>query len=145
MSDTDRTIATALIDAIDSDGMLTASIEEIAETIDAPEPVEVDEVMAVLRRIQHFDPSGVGARDLRECLLLQLAQCDDDPAIRLARTIIDRHIQLLAARDYATLMRRLRAGQSELKAAIRHILQLNPAPRQRARGHRAVCWCRTCW
>lgn len=128
MSDTDRTIATALIDAIDSDGMLTASIEEIAETIDAPEPVEVDEVMAVLRRIQHFDPSGVGARDLRECLLLQLAQCNDDPAIRLARTIIDRHIQLLAVRDYATLMRRLRVGESELKAAIRHILQLNPRP-----------------
>ena len=129
MSAIDRSIAMALIDAIDSDGMLTASIEEIAEGIVAPEPIEADEVQAVLRRIQHFDPPGVGARDLRECLLLQLDQRGGDaPAVALARTIVDRHIDLLGSRDYALLMRRLQVDETELKAAIQQILQLNPRP-----------------
>ncbi len=129
MSDIDRTIAVALIDAIDADGMLAASLEEIADGIDAPESIETDEVLAVLRRIQHFDPPGIGARDLRECLLLQLTQRGDtDPAAALARTIVERHLQLLGARDYTTLLRRLRVGEHELKAAIDCILRLNPRP-----------------
>ncbi len=128
MSDIDRAIATALIDAIDTDGMLGASVEEIAASVTPDGSVEIDEVLAVLHRIQHFDPPGVAARDLRECLLLQLAQRADDPVVRLACTVVDRHLQLLGARDYATLLRRLRVGETELKAAIDLIRQLNPRP-----------------
>ncbi|MCG3169095.1 MAG: RNA polymerase sigma-54 factor [Pseudomonadales bacterium] len=128
MSDTDRAIATTLIDAIDADGMLGASVEEIAASVAPDGGVEIDEVLAVLHRIQHFDPPGVAARDLRECLLLQLAQLADEPLVRLASTVVDRHLQLLGARDYATLLRRLRVGEPELKAAIDLIRQLNPRP-----------------
>src|SRR5690606_26087716 len=70
MSDTDRSIATAIIDAIDTNGRLTISPEEILEGM--PADIELDEVVAVLHRIQQFDPPGVAGRDLRECLLIQL-------------------------------------------------------------------------
>ncbi|MBP9032647.1 MAG: RNA polymerase factor sigma-54 [Pseudomonadales bacterium] len=129
MSETDRMIAISIIDAIDADGMLSVGIEEIAEGFGPESGIETDEIVAVLHRIQHFDPVGVGARDLRECLLIQLRQLDpEEPAVRHARMIIDKHIQLLGAKDYATLMRRLHIGEPELKAAIRCIQQLNPRP-----------------
>jgi len=129
MSETDRMIAMAIIDAIDAEGMLTLSVEDIAESLAPQGEIEADEVLAVLHRIQHFDPLGVGARDLRECLLIQLRQLDtEEPAVRHARTIVDKHIQLLGAKDYATLMRRLHIGEPELKAAILCIQQLNPRP-----------------
>jgi RNA polymerase sigma-54 factor len=129
MSDSDRLIALSIIDAIDSDGMLCASIEEIVEGLDPELGIESDEVLAVLHRIQHFDPVGVGSRDLRESLLLQLQQLDNqDAAVRHARTIVDKYLHLLAGKDYATLMRRLHISEIELKEAIRHIQQLNPRP-----------------
>ncbi len=109
MSDTDRLIAESIIDAIDADGMLTTSVAELTEGF-APElGIEEDEVLAVLRRVQHFDPLGVGSRDLRECLSIQLRQLDDnEPSVRHARAIVDKYLDLLGARDYATLMRKLR-------------------------------------
>ena len=129
MSETDRMIALTIIDAIDADGMLSMGVEELAESFPADSGIEPDEILAVLHRIQHFDPLGVGARDLRECLLIQLRQLDaEDAAVRLAHAIVDKHIQLLGAKDYATLMRRLHIGEPELKAAIHCIQQLNPRP-----------------
>jgi RNA polymerase sigma-54 factor len=129
MSETDRMIAVAIIDAIDADGMLTLTVEDITGSLSSQGDIEADEVLAVLHRIQHFDPLGVGARDLRECLLIQLGALDpEDPAVRHARAIVDKHIQLLGAKDYATLMRRMHIGETELKAAIHCIQQLNPRP-----------------
>ncbi len=129
MSDTDRLIAESIIDAIDADGMLTVGVAELTESF-APElGIEEDEVLAVLRRVQHFDPLGVGSRDLRECLSIQLRQLDDtDPAVRNARAIVDKHLELLGSRDYTTLMRKLRLDETELRAAIACIQQLNPRP-----------------
>ena len=101
MSETDRMIAMSIIDAIDADGMLSVSLEDLAEGFGPESGIEIDEIVAVLHRIQHFDPVGVGARDLRECLLIQLRQLDpEEPAVRHARVIIDKHIQLLGAKDY---------------------------------------------
>jgi len=83
LSDLDRAIGTALIDAIDADGMLVDSIENIVDTLGpfaAGEPaVEAEEVVAVLKLIQQFDPAGVGARGLGECLSLQLRQLPPEP------------------------------------------------------------------
>jgi RNA polymerase sigma-54 factor len=76
MSDTDRAIAMAIIDAIDDDGYLKESIEDIHGGLVDELEIDLDEVQAVLHLIQHFDPVGVAARDLRECLLLQLEQFD---------------------------------------------------------------------
>ncbi|MBK6288644.1 MAG: RNA polymerase factor sigma-54 [Gammaproteobacteria bacterium] len=129
MSDTDRVIALAIIDGIDNDGMLTVSIEELAEGFAGESGVETDEVLAVLHRLQHFDPVGVAARDLRECLLIQLRLLDQqDAAVRNAHGIVDKYLHLLGGKDYATLMRRLHIGEAELRDAIHCIQQLNPRP-----------------
>lgn len=74
MSDTDRMIAVTIIDSINNDGYLEESLEEILAAIDPELDVELDEVEVVLRRIQQLEPAGIGARNLRECLLLQLRQ-----------------------------------------------------------------------
>jgi RNA polymerase sigma-54 factor len=108
MSDVDRMIAVAIIDAIDADGMLTTTIEDITESLgpfeDESDTVEVDEVVAVLKRIQQFDPTGVAARDLAECLALQLKQFPrDTPWLEQARTLVVEHLAVLASRDFASL------------------------------------------
>ena len=76
MSDQDEAIAFAIIDAIDANGMLTTDIESIHSGFDPELEIEEDEVLAVLHRIQQFDPIGVGYRDLAECLLIQLNQME---------------------------------------------------------------------
>ncbi|HET8709979.1 MAG TPA: RNA polymerase factor sigma-54, partial [Spongiibacteraceae bacterium] len=129
MSPSDRAIATAIIDAIDVNGRLTLSPEEILEGMPADLELELDEVMAVLHRIQQFDPPGVGGRDLRECLLIQLQQmAPDTPWLREAKLVVDKHIQLLGTRDYAQLMRRARLRENELREALTLIQTLNPNP-----------------
>ncbi|MDB6062551.1 MAG: polymerase factor sigma-54 [Verrucomicrobiaceae bacterium] len=129
MSDTDREIATAIIDAIDNDGRLTISPEEILEGMPAEAEVEMDEVMAVLHRLQQFDPPGVGGRDLRECLLIQMQQLDPaTPWLREAKLVVDKYIQLLGSRDYMQLMRRSRLRENELREVLKLIQTLNPSP-----------------
>lgn len=132
MSDRDRFIAMSLIDAVDLDGYLSSDLNEIYEGLHDPEdedPVELDEIEAVLKRIQHFDPAGVAARDLPECLLLQLAQLPDNtPWLAQARLVISHYLNLLGSRDYAQLMRRSRLKEDDLKAVIHLIQSLNPRP-----------------
>lgn len=74
-SDTDRAIATSIVDAVDDTGYLTVSLDDILDSMGNDE-VGLDEVEAVLKRIQRFDPVGVAAKDLRDCLLIQLSQFD---------------------------------------------------------------------
>ncbi|MDQ4424971.1 MAG: RNA polymerase factor sigma-54, partial [Thalassolituus sp.] len=74
MSDADREVATMLIDGVDDDGYLHTTVEDVIEAMDPSLEIEEEEVMAVLHRLQQFDPAGVFCRDLRECLLLQLHQ-----------------------------------------------------------------------
>ncbi|MFT3928713.1 MAG: RNA polymerase factor sigma-54 [Spongiibacteraceae bacterium] len=129
MSESDRAIATAIIDAIDNNGRLTLSPEEILEGMPVEMALELDEVMAVLHRIQQFDPPGVGGRDLRECLLIQLQQLSPDtPWLRETKLVVDKHIQLLGTRDYAQLMRRSRLRENELREVLKLIQTLNPNP-----------------
>ncbi len=129
-SETDQIIAEAIIDAINEDGYLTTPPDEIHQLLinDLPE-LENDEVTAVLRRIQHFDPPGVAARDIQESLILQLQQLPDDaPRLNEARKVIQRHFNLLAKRDYAQLMRRCQLDEEGLQQVIRLIQSLNPRP-----------------
>lgn len=131
-SDLDRAIGMAILDAIDERGYLTASLDDILAAVADPEDpyaVEMDEVEAVLHRIQQFDPPGVAGRDLRECLLIQLKQLPEDvrsrgDAIALVRDYID----LLGSRDFAGIMRKLKLNETGLKAAIALIQTLNPNP-----------------
>lgn len=132
MSDRDRYIAMSLIDATDTDGYLTNTVEEIHEGLhnsDDEDPVELDEVEAVLKRVQHFDPPGVFAKDLPDCLLLQLRQLPKDtPWLPQAKLVISHYLNLLGSRDYAQLMRRSRLKEHELKEVISLIQSLNPKP-----------------
>ena len=129
-SDTDRAIATSIVDAVDEMGYLTTSVEDILESIGNDE-LELDEVEAVLKRIQRFDPVGVAAKDLRDCLLIQLSQfAKDTPWLDEARTIISDHLELLANHDFRTLMRVTRLKEDVLKEAVALIQSLDPRPGQ---------------
>ncbi len=126
-SETDQAIALAIIDAIDEDGYLRADLEEIREALD--EDVELEEIEAVLHRIQNFDPPGVGARDLRESLILQLRQWDPEtPWYDEAMRLLEHYFDLLAGRDFNQLARRLRLSTEELTEVVRLINKLNPRP-----------------
>ncbi len=130
MSDTDRAIALAIIDGIDEDGYLKESVEDILSGLIDEFEIELDEVEAVLHLIQRFDPLGVGSRDLRECLLLQMEQFsnEDFPGLKKARQIVKDHIDLLGSHDYAKLKRYNRINDEELAEIIRFIQGLNPKP-----------------
>ena len=127
-SDTDRTIATAIIEAVDDAGYLTVSSDEILESVGI-EGVELDEIEAVLKRINMFDPVGVAARSIPECLTIQLNQfAADTPYLAESKLIINEHIDLLANRDYRQLMRKTRLKEDQLREIVRLIQSLNPRP-----------------
>ena len=129
MSDTDREIAFMLIDGVDDDGYLHTTVEDVLESMDPELEVEDDEVMAVLHRLQQFDPAGVFAQDLRDCLMIQLKQLPPETEwLNEAKTVIADHIELLGNRDYPTLMRRTRLKEESLKCVLRLIKELNPKP-----------------
>ncbi|HDQ6408345.1 TPA: RNA polymerase factor sigma-54 [Shigella flexneri] len=129
-SDTDRAIATSIVDAVDETGYLTVPLEDILESM-GDEEIDIDEVEAVLKRIQRFDPVGVAAKDLRDCLLIQLSQFDKTtPWLEEARLIISDHLDLLANHDFRTLMRVTRLKEDVLKEAVNLIQSLDPRPGQ---------------
>ncbi|WP_461602972.1 RNA polymerase factor sigma-54 [Aeromonas rivipollensis] len=129
-SDLDAAIALAIIDAIDESGYLTVSLEDIQAAVSSEEvEVELDEVEAVLKRVQHFDPVGIAARSVQECLLIQLGQYSPDlPWLNEAREVIREHMDLLGNRDYRTLARKTRLKESDLKEVLDLIQQLEPRP-----------------
>lgn len=135
LSDTDRLIAESIVDAIGEDGYLSVPFDEIFQGLPPELGVEMDEAVAVLHRIQHFDPPGVGARDLRECLLIQLQQLPrDTPRRAEAERLIRDYLVCLGNRDYAQLMRRMRIDQKTLQEVIALIQSLNPRPGSLASG-----------
>lgn len=127
-SDTDQAIAMAIIDSIDDVGYLTVTTEDILQSLDNEE-VELDEVDCVLKRIQMFDPVGVGSRSVQECLLVQLRQFPPEtPWLEQAKSLILEYSDLLASKDYRTLMRKARLKEDELREALRLLQTLNPRP-----------------
>jgi len=127
-TDTDRTIATAIIEAVDDAGYLTVTSDDILESIGDSE-VELDEIEAVLKRINMFDPIGVAARSVAECLLIQLNQFDKEtPWLKESKLIISNYIDLLGNRDYRQLMRKTRLKEDQLREVMRLIQSLNPRP-----------------
>ncbi len=126
----DEAIALAIIDSINEDGYLTASLEDIHEGLgNELEDLESDEVEAVLHRIQSFDPAGIGARDLSECLLLQLQQMPPDtPLLEQTRAIVREHLAALGCREFNAIKRKLKLDDDALTQAILTIRSLNPRP-----------------
>ena len=125
----DRTMVELLIDSLDEDGYLKQSLEEIALLLPPEAMAGVDELAIALRHLQNMEPVGIGARGPSECLALQLRpRCADDPHARLALRIVEHHLDLLAARDYARLKALTGADDEALRTAQSIIQGLNPRP-----------------
>lgn len=130
-SPVDESIATTIIDAISDSGYLQTSLEDILNTLhkQGEETVTLAEIETVLKRIQHFDPIGVGARNVQECLLIQLEQIPKGTCgYNIAQIIIQQHIDLLAVHDLRNLQRQLGVQDEPLKQALRLIQSLEPRP-----------------
>lgn len=129
-SEVDQAIALAIIDAIDDSGYLTVALDDILQAVSNEDiQVELDEVTAVLKRVQHFDPIGVAARSVQECLQIQLAQyAANTPWLTEAKQVLAEHMDLLGNRDYRTLARKMQLKESELKEVLDLIQQLEPRP-----------------
>ena len=125
----DNAIANNLIDSINEDGYFTGNLEDVLLSFSADDELTLEDVEAVLHRLQAFDPPGVGARDPQECLLIQLYQLPEDipyrdKAIELCR----HHFKLLANQDQAQLKRQLKIDDTVLASINRLIRSLNPRP-----------------
>ena len=131
MSESDKAIAIAIIDAIDPNGWLTVDLESILAGFDPELEIGLDEMLAVLHRIQQFDPIGVGYRNLSECLLIQLnhlGEHNQPKIVENAKLIVREYIELLGHRDYALLMRKTKLKEAELAETIALIEDLDPRP-----------------
>jgi len=122
LSEEEHRVGAWIIGNLDDDGYLKTSLEEVSFEMGLP----LEMVEGVLRKVQQFDPVGVGARDLKECLLVQLEQMSvRDP---VAEKIVSEHLSLLKNRNYAVLAKRLAVSLERVKQAAFHISQLEPKP-----------------
>lgn len=129
LSDRDQTLVSIMIDCIDDDGYFEQSLEELAESLPLELEIDMLELETVLKLIQNLDPIGVGARNLGECILLQLnALPVDTPYLKPAKTIIQDHLAVLANRDFGKLRKLLNCDEATLKGAQTLIKQQNPKP-----------------
>jgi RNA polymerase sigma-54 factor len=124
----DQTLVQCLIDALDDDGYLTQSLEDLAETLPPELEIELEELQIALNHLQCFDPTGVGARNAQECLALQLETRPADDTQTLALKIVRQHIDLLAARDFVKLKKLCECDDKQLRDAQCLIRSLNPRP-----------------
>ena len=122
MADSDKEIGMVIIGNLNGDGYLDASLEEIAAMAEA----SIDQAEQVLAKVQVFDPVGVAARNLRECLLIQARNLD--PADDLVVSIIEYHLSYLENKNFQGLVRALKRTPEEVKLAVDLILGLNPRP-----------------
>ncbi|MCZ7598650.1 MAG: hypothetical protein M5U09_14235 [Gammaproteobacteria bacterium] len=128
MTERQSLIAAAVVQNINPDGYLDASIEELVELLAQADTFTADEIEQVLAVVQSMDPPGIGARNLRECLMLQLRQLEDTAPVRTARRIVSDHFDALCRRDFAALRRILDADEVALTEAVNVIRGLDPRP-----------------
>jgi len=132
MSERDRGLAHMIVDSLDDDGYFKISFEELAALVPAEYEVLPEELQASLRLVQSLDPAGVGARNLEECLLLQLQALDPGTKGReYAMAIVQGHLALLAGREWSRLQHAVGCDEASLQAARTLIRTLDPKP-----GHR---------
>jgi len=128
-SATDRLIAHTVIDSINDDGYLQVTMEDLHNLLDGEPAIELDEIEAVIHRIQQLDPIGACARNLQESLQLQLQHYDPDtPWLHEARTLIRDYFNLLSNRDYVQLARKMKLDTAALQQVIELVQSLNPRP-----------------
>lgn len=124
-------LALYIIGNIDDDGYLRRKLESIANDLSFTQNVKSseEELEKVLKIIQDLDPPGVGARTLRECLLLQVKQKDlEQPSLKMAKKILEQYFNEFTKKHYEKIINRLKISEGELEEAIHEILRLNPKP-----------------
>ena len=123
-------VGSFIIGSLDDDGYLRRSIDSIVDDLSFRANVETDEeeVLQMLKVVQEFEPVGVGARDLRECLLLQIRNMKKTPDVENAEKILKNHFNEFTNKHFQKIMTRMGLSESELKAAMAKILKLNPSP-----------------
>ena len=129
LSDRDRKLVMLLIDSLDDDGYLAQDLPELLSLLPHELAIEPEELQIALRHLQNFEPAGVGARNLSECLQLQLAALPECTPYRApARELVKNHLSALAARDFSKLKKILRCDDDCLRAVQKLITGLNPKP-----------------
>ncbi|MBR6883658.1 MAG: RNA polymerase factor sigma-54 [Bacteroidales bacterium] len=130
LTDHERSVATFIIGSLDDDGYLRRDIESLVDDLAFRAGIETtaEEVERMLKVVQEFEPSGVGARDLRECLLLQLEDKKQTDTVRSAIRVLRDGYDEFTNRHFQRLMTRLHLDADELKAVMEEIRKLNPAP-----------------
>ncbi len=130
LSEHQYAVGAFLIGSLDDDGYLRRSIDSIVDDLSFRANIETteEEVLEMLKVIQEFDPAGVGARDLRECLLIQIKLCKKSPAVKNATKILKDHFNEFTNKHFQKIMNRMDITEDELKAAMGKILKLNPSP-----------------
>jgi len=129
LAERDKRLISLLIDALDEDGCLTQPLEELAALLPEELSVSAEELQIALKHLQKLEPPGVGARDLGECLALQLEALPEDTPFRAeALIIVTQHLDSLAARDFGKLKKLLHCDDPTLRQAQHLITSLNPRP-----------------
>lgn len=125
-----RAVASFIIGSLDDDGYLRRDPESLVDDLAFRAGIETteEEVAQMLKVIQDFDPPGVGARDLRECLLLQLDRLKPTPELTLAKKILTDFYPDFASKHFQKIISRLGISEEEMKTAMAKILKLNPSP-----------------
>ncbi|SDL65570.1 RNA polymerase sigma-54 factor [Daejeonella rubra] len=130
LSDKDFRIGQQIIGSLDDDGYLRRPITSLIDDLAFSQNVfaEEEEVLEMLKVIQSFDPAGVGARDLQECLLIQLRKREQTPFVRKAIRVVEDFLEEFTKKHYDKLERSLNMDSEELKEVVNEILKLNPKP-----------------
>ncbi len=129
ISEHDRSIVGLLIDSLDDNGYLMQDLDELILMLPSELKISKDDLHIALEYLQLLDPVGVGARDLRECLMLQLRALPEDTAYRkLAIKVVEEYLDILAVRDFIRIKKFLKCGDQALRAIRQLITNLNPKP-----------------
>lgn len=130
LSKQDSDIAYFIVGSLDEDGYLRRDLDSLVDDLAFRAGIncEREDVERMLKVVQSLDPPGVGARDLRECLLLQLKAANQTPQVRLATDILTKDFDAFASKHYNKIMQSRGIGEDEMKAVLKVILRLNPAP-----------------
>ena len=123
-------VASFLIGSLDDDGYLRRGLDNIVDDLSFRANIETteEELLEMLKVIQEFEPAGVGARDLRECLLIQIRNFKKTPDVEVAVKILKNHFHEFTSKHYQKIMTRMNITEDQLRGAISKILKLNPSP-----------------
>jgi RNA polymerase sigma-54 factor len=132
----DHAIAIAIIDSINQEGYLGNTPEDIYQGLQSQfEDLELDEIIAVLHRIQQYDPPGIAAIDLSDCLKIQLLQLPENTPFReQALLVVTHYLNLLATHEQAKLLRKLNVSEQQLADIVSLIRTLDPKPGEKIQG-----------